>query len=425
MRRRVSLCMMALVLGCVSISPGAGRAQDEFQMNFRNARIDDILRILADRYEASVAVTGEVSQTVTVNLTGLDLRASLDALLRDTGYTWRDEGSVLRVLPSDTVVNEVFALKFMAAEELAQVVEKQFEGVAVSPEPHSNSLLVSGPITKIREMGLLIARVDTYRAQVRIQAEMVEVTLDNDDSRGVDLSVVLSGSDVQGEFDTDFSTGNEPSTLSLRTLQGDFDVSGLISLINENRSAMLLSSPEITTMDNQPAKIHVGERVPYQRSQTETVTGATLAEVEFMDVGVQLLVTPTISDDGMLYLQIHSEVSQVLDQSVQNVPRIGTREADTRVMVRDGHTVVIGGLMRDNVTEVEKKVPLLGHIPILGWLFKSKTTLKSKTELLIFITPTVISDPSQMQPTPAQQASRDRFQTDASKDDDTSARVDR
>lgn len=388
---------MIVLVGTV----GVVNASAQYDMEFRSARVGDVLRVLADNYRVNVAVTGSIDELVTVNLKDMDLESALDALLDGTSWTWRREGrdgDLVRVLPESTPSIEVYPLRYTNATQLAQVIGAQVEGATVSAETHTNSLIVSGPLAQVREVGWLVGNVDRFRSQVSIRAEMVEVTLSEEDARGVDLTALFGGTDAQGDFRTSWSEGSEPIRLNVTTIQGDVDIRALMTLIGEEREARLLSSPEITTLDNQPARVHVGERVPYQRATIETQTGATLAEVEFIDVGVKLDVVPTISGDGLLYLQIHSEVSEVLDQSVQNIPRIGTREADTRVLVRHGDTVVIGGLMKDNLVDVRRKVPILGDIPLLGMLFRRDTKRKEKTEFLVFIRPLILEDPSQLRP---------------------------
>jgi general secretion pathway protein D len=409
---RIRLRLCALLVTVLLLPALAGAQADlQYDMEFRDAPVADILRVLAERYDANVAVSGDIDATTTVNLRGMDLEAALDVLLEGSGFTWRREGReghVIRVLSRTTPVTEVYPLSYTNASELVQVISAQVAGVTVNAEAHSNSLIVSGPLSSVREVAWLVESVDRYRAQVSIRAEMVEVTLGQDDVRGVDLTTLFSDGDVDADLSTSFSDGNEPINLNIATVQGDFDVRGLLAALREDREAHLLSSPEITTLDNQPAKVHVGERVPYQRATVETQTGATLAEVEFIDVGVKLDVIPTVSADDMLYLQIHSEVSEVLDQSVQNVPRIGTREADTRVLVRHGDTVVIGGLMKDNVNTVTRKVPILGDIPLLGMLFRRDAVQKTKTEFLVFIRPLILDDPSEMRADRRAQRLRDR-----------------
>jgi len=401
--RTTALAALALLLWAGPVTA------NQFQMEFRNTRIDDILRTLADRFDANVTVNGAISDSVSVRLDGLALEQSLDAILYGTNWIWQKDGEVIRVISASTATTQVFPLKFMAAEDLAASLELLAEGLLISAETHSNSIIVTGPIPRVQEMAWMIRSVDKYRDQVRIRAAIVEITLSDHDLRGVDLTGIFSGEDVSGSFTSGFSTGNEETNLSLQTVTGDFDIRGLLAAINQTRDAVLLSSPEISTLDNRPAKILVGERVPYQQATTETETGATLAEVEFIDVGVLLEVTPSISDNDQLYLTMHTEVSEVLDQAVQNVPRIGTREADTRVMINHGDTVVIAGLIKKNTVEVVKRVPVLGHIPLLGFFFQQTDVRETQTELVIFITPEVVKDPAQLRPDARQDEVRQRY----------------
>jgi type II secretory pathway component GspD/PulD (secretin) len=407
------LALWILAIAVAWTPPADAQSTDAtYDMEFRRTPIDDILRILADQYSVNIAINGKIGDSVTVNLAGMSIEEALDVLLEGSRWTWRHEGrkeDVYRVLPLSTPTTQIFELAYTNAANLAEVISNQVTEVIVNPEAHSNSLLVSGSLAAVREVGRLVASVDRYRAQVSIRAEMIEVTLNDGDTQGVDLSAILGGTDGEGTLSTDFGDGNDPSTLDVHTVQGDLDIRGVVAALNEHRESRLLSSPTITTLDNQKAKIHVGERVPYQRATIETQTGATLAEVEFVDVGVKLEVTPTVSEGEQLYLSIHSEVSEVLEQSVQNIPRIGTREADTRVLVRAGDTVVIGGLMKDNQATVTRKVPLLGDIPLLGRLFRRDIRTNEKTEFLVFIRPQLLHDPSQMRPGADAQATRDEF----------------
>lgn len=415
LRSSFLIAMWAIALAFAWTRPVDAQSTDgTYDMEFRRTPIDDILRILADQYSVNIAINGKIGDSVTVNLTGMQIEEALNVLLEGSRWTWRHEGKkedVYRVLPLSTPTTEIFELAYTNAATLAEVISNQVAEVVVNPEAHSNSLLVSGSLAAVREVGRLVASVDRYRAQVSIRAEMIEVTLNEGDTQGVDLSAILGGTDAEGSLSTRFGDGNDPATLDVHTVQGDLDIRGVVAALNEHRESRLLSSPTITTLDNQKAKIHVGERVPYQRATIETQTGATLAEVEFVDVGVKLEVTPTVSEGEQLYLSIHSEVSEVLEQSVQNIPRIGTREADTRVLVRAGDTVVIGGLMKDNHATVTRKVPLLGDIPLLGRLFRRDTRTNEKTEFLVFIRPQLLHDPSQMRPGADAQATRDEFST--------------
>ena len=159
----------------------------------------------------------------------------------------------------------------------------------------------------------------------------------------------------------------------------------------------VLSTPNILTSDNQKAEIMVGQNVPFTTGQTQNATtgsGSIFNTVERKDVGIKLSITPQISSDDTVRLDVNQEISDVVPASFLNPSGLVTnkRSAITTVVVKDRETMVIGGLIRDNVTTSESKVPFLGDIPILGWLFKFKTTKVEKVNLMIFITPYIIKN---------------------------------
>jgi general secretion pathway protein D len=183
------------------------------------------------------------------------------------------------------------------------------------------------------------------------------------------------------------------------TFQGKqyLSVGALLHALQTDGNVNVLSTPNLLTMDNQKAEIMVGQNVPFITGQTQNaVTGSqTLFNtVNRQDVGIKLSLTPQIASDDNVRLEVNQEISDVIASTLTNLagPTTSKRSASTTVVVKDRQTMVIGGLIRDNVTSSESKVPFLGDIPILGWLFKSKTTSIDKTNLMIFITPYIIKN---------------------------------
>ena len=168
------------------------------------------------------------------------------------------------------------------------------------------------------------------------------------------------------------------------------------ALVNLNKSHVL-STPRIAVMNNEEARILVGTTKPYVTSTTTTTTsGPTVSEdVKFIDVGVKLHVTPTIHPDGYVTMKIRPEVSSaatyITTGQNNQIPIVDTSEVETTVQVRDGVTIVIGGLIKDEKTGQDSKVPLLGDIPLVGAAFRNTNHLKEKTEIVIFLTPRIIS----------------------------------
>ncbi|HDZ76919.1 MAG TPA: hypothetical protein ENH41_02400, partial [Candidatus Omnitrophica bacterium] len=173
------------------------------------------------------------------------------------------------------------------------------------------------------------------------------------------------------------------NTFNIKHWVADATIDALIS----KQKAHLLASPSITTLNNYEAKIIIGEKVPY-REETQTPVGTT-ETTRFIDVGISLSVTPRVSGDGYITMIIHPEVSSV-SEIIDAGPRITTREADTIVRVRDGETAVIGGLIKNQNDGVRSRIPILGSLPIVGFLFSNRAEDKLQTELAVFITPHII-----------------------------------
>jgi type II secretory pathway component GspD/PulD (secretin) len=161
----------------------------------------------------------------------------------------------------------------------------------------------------------------------------------------------------------------------------------VLSALAQKGLSKLLSNPKVTTVNNKEAKILVGQRIPYTTT-TVTNTGSTQM-TQFLDVGVKLTVTPTINADRKITLVVHPEVSLFVRADAAG-PVVGTREANTTVIVNDAETVVIGGLITEQDIKQGTQVPLLGDIPIIGHLFKRQFDTKSRTELLVFLTPQIV-----------------------------------
>jgi general secretion pathway protein D len=269
----------------------------------------------------------------------------------------------------------------------------------------------------------VIQKLDIRRRQVYVEVAIIEMSLSKMRDLGFELQAPVQTSSLS-ENATKVSTvggtnfgniGNviangpaalaQMSGLAVGAIKGTFTFQGkqylsvgaLLHALQTDGNVNVLSTPNLLTMDNQKAEIMVGQNVPFITGQTQNaVTGSqTLFNtVNRQDVGIKLSLTPQIASDDNVRLEVNQEISDVIASTLTNLagPTTSKRSASTTVVVKDRQTMVIGGLIRDNVTSSESKVPFLGDIPILGWLFKSKTTSIDKTNLMIFITPYIIKN---------------------------------
>jgi general secretion pathway protein D len=269
--------------------------------------------------------------------------------------------------------------------------------VTIIADPDTNSLLVRTKPQNYERVEAVLKELDRAVAQVLIKVLVAEVTHDNNSDIGSEFSVLNLRANGNGSSGgTSFGLSKLTGGLVGQILENNF--SATIRALETVGKLDVLSRPYILASDNQLASITVGQEVPFINNSRITDTGQTINTLDYKDVGILLDVIPHINSEGLVILDIAPEISALTGQSVPisdtaAQPIIAKRSAQTRVGVKDGQTIVIGGLMEDRKTETINKVPFLGDIPFIGEVFKRHQNQKTKTELLIFLTPHVASEP--------------------------------
>lgn len=305
------------------------------------------------------------------------------------------------------LTTEVFSLDYAKAEQIKEKLEQIITDNigTLKFDERTNKILVKDTPKKIEEIKGIIEAFDEKTQEVIIDANIIQVTLSDKYSYGIDWADVAALGDMRLTGDTSLSTGltgTNPNTLTIATTGGNY--STVVSLLKTFGETNVLSRPRITVADNEEARILVGSKEVYVTSDVTTTSGGTYHttdHVQFVDVGVRLLVTPEINKAGYIKLKIKPEVSNTdptktvelknPDGSTRTiVPYVTTSEAETTVVIKDNTTLVIGGLMKDTVVDHNEKVPFLGDIPFVGKLFSASGKSKEKTELVIFITPHIL-----------------------------------
>jgi general secretion pathway protein D len=290
-----------------------------------------------------------------------------------------------------------------AASPLADLIGQ----VYVVADQDTNSLLIATASRYEVQIRDVLARLDRPVPQVLIKVLIAEVTHDNSLDVGADWSILNLNSRPGGQ--AGLTLGSNLGNAAAGTSAGGLTV----SLVETNLTATLhalatagkvdvLSRPYILTSDNQPAEIVIGSEVPIITNSQLTDTGQQINTVQYRDIGIILDVTPHINPDGLVICDVSPEVSATTDQSTPiasnvSAPVFSVRSANTRVGIKDGTTIVIGGLMQDQKTSTVSKIPILGDLPWLGPVFSRTQVSKTKTELLFFITPHVAQAPEQLQ----------------------------
>ena len=298
-----------------------------------------------------------------------------------------------------------------AGAKAAPVVSDQ---VSVVADTATNSLIITADRDDCATLVEVIRKIDIPRAMVYIEALIMEVNADESFDMGTEWLVgddVSSTTIAAGGFITDDSSlsvddgavsASLASGFSLGLFGESVEIDGvsfpsigaIVQAYKSDAAVNILSTPQLLTTDNQEASITVGKNVPYQTT-TSTTDNDTYNSYEYRDVGKTLKITPQINRDRMIRLNLSLEVSSLADATTSDRPTTYKRTVETTVMVKDSRTVVIGGLIDDTFSQTEYKVPCLGDIPGLGWLFKTRSKGDEKTNLFIFITPRVIRNPGE------------------------------
>jgi len=284
----------------------------------------------------------------------------------------------------------------LGADAVGAARELLAREVAIVAEAKSNMLLISGSPRFFKVVAAMVAELDQPPPQVLIQVLLAEVTLDDTTEFGVDWTYTARPGGNQISVGPAFGVAGEGFSFSVST--GDLWL--LLRALQRQDRLEVLSRPQVLAADNQEATISIGERVPFPTSSYTTETGVTRTAIDYADVGIILVVTPRISPDGFVTMDISPEISSLTESSVQisenlNARITSKRSAQTTVTVQDGHTIVLGGLITSKNQNLEEKVPLLGDIPLLGALFKFNKVVKTRTELLIVLTPRILRTPTQ------------------------------
>jgi general secretion pathway protein D len=255
----------------------------------------------------------------------------------------------------------------------------------------SRTLILSGPADQVNSALELLQALDVAPPQVLIEAKMVDIATD----RARDLGLTYDWTSVTFQENPRTGPGGtvvRPGTsLSFgRFLRTPFDLTATLNALETQRLAKLLANPKVSVVDSQDASIFIGDLLRYRVLQSVTSAGSNFT-VETVPVGVALLVRPRVHDDGNITLKVHPVVSTVTDFiGPEKIPQTASREADSTIRMKDGETIVIGGLIREDDLKILRQVPLLGQLPLIGELFRNRTTQRTKSEVTVFLTAHIV-----------------------------------
>jgi len=404
----------------------AGEGDGELSMQVPDNDIREVLDALSVQGNLNILATESVQGKVSASLTGVDVESALDAILKSTGYVAKRDGDFVYVgkpedfddleKALDTVCTRVYRPNYVTAAELQALIEPLVTigagvvavsspaevGIGADATEAGGDSFAGGEVIVVRdyeavlaEIDQVVAEIDVRPMQVAIEAMILSVTLDDKNDFGVSFELLRD----QDHLRVGWGTPIDP----LSSLK--FDTGGLkFGFLDSNLGVFLdalesigdtnvIATPRLMVLNKHRAEILIGEELGYvSTTMTETSTSQS---VEFLEVGAQLRLRPFISSDGLIRMEVHPELSTGSVEVEENftLPNKETTQVTTNIMVRDGCTVIIGGLMREELKATGKQVPFLGNLPLVGAAFRSRNETLQRREIIVLITPHIVYEP--------------------------------
>ena len=408
-----------------SCEPILGGVGDSFSMDFQNANIKNIFRIFAEVSGFNLVLSPDVGGSVNVRLIDVPWNQAFELILENNAMGRLCEGTIIRVVPKATLlaaqvaeplITEMIRINYADIKDMLKNLEGlKSERGSISADVRTNTLIMTDIPEKVNEMIAVVKTLDVKTPQVMIESKIVEVTRGFSQQLGIQWGGYTERVDfgmtdgfpaiiTSGATNADRNQYNTPGKtfqpvvdlgitdipagqfgVLLSTFNTDHVLDIQLEALEEQGKSRTIANPKVTTLDNKEAKIQSGTRFPVQTfSANEGVT------IRFVDANLELKVTPHITADENVYMKIAATQNNIIEVTSFGIPIIATKEAFTDVLVLNGATTVLGGLYQKSIREDRRSVPFFDDIPFIGYLFKSRSQTDDISELLIFVTPTIV-----------------------------------
>lgn len=411
MLRHLRFCLMTTVMMVLTSGATSLAASGKLiTLDAEDAYLPSVLKILAEKGDLNIITgPGVTGGRLSLHMRDVPVEQAVDLVVRAAGLSYERIGNSILVADQRSLQAEVgrssyvIELKYADAADVQAAVKSLAADVQV--DRGGNRLIIVTSPRVIAEIEEIVRVMDVPAKQVMLEARVVEVSINDTKELGIDWGlltrqgfVIVEGSSAPsapGDLPDELPyIGVKPKKDNFSRQAKAFQVA--LDLMIEEGNAKVLASPKIATLNGREASILVGERIPFVVTGTAFAGGgaAPVQTIQKEEIGIKLKITPLINADGYITTEIEPEVSSLvsLEGPNQDLPRVSTRQATTTVRLKDGNTVIIGGLLSDEQIRTVTKVPLLGQIPGIGALFQHHQIITSKKDLVIEVTPRILPD---------------------------------
>ncbi|MFA5034421.1 MAG: secretin N-terminal domain-containing protein [Candidatus Margulisiibacteriota bacterium] len=400
MKNALKLTGFALIFGLLLTSSVAAASKEmenitiskgKVFLNLKDADVKSVLQIFAKATKVNIVAADDVTGKVTVTFSGIEPKEGLEAVLRTKGLDWFEESGTIFV--STKKIMRTYYLGNAKPTDLSTTLTAILPtGSTVTADDSYNALVIQTTSDYLPRIERLIKELDVPPVQVMVEAKIIEIRNSSGGNMGLDLKYTKA--DNANDVIQTKNLAGRPTDNPAQGLYGqvfkaytDVNVEGYLSALANNTNYNVVASPRITTMNNKEATILIGAKYGYKTSVISDTT--TTQVVNFLSVGTSLAMTPNVSKNGLIRMKVAPKVSE--GSVVGDLPQENTTETKNEVVVHDGQTFVIGGLIKEKDVQTDYGIPYLMDIPLLGSLFRKTVTSKEKSELLVFVTPHIVT----------------------------------
>lgn len=391
------LNMSVVVLLWLLLLAGNSEAAMKASFDFTHADIHTVLRVFAKETGLNIVAAREVSGNITAKMNNTEPLQALDMVLKANGYQYLNDRGTIFVSPSKNGKLDIrsYSLQYVDVDTARKAISEMInatDGERMSVSPSLNMLTIQGGAEKLDQLSKVIQKLDTPPLQVLVEVKIIEVKSglgDNDTPSffGVSLDYISPTNTANRVQLHNTNLATAPGLLGLYSQLTYQNTTLYLQALERTVGYNLVASPWITAMNHHESSILIGTKLGY-RTSIVTQTG-TLEEIHFMNVGIKLNFTPHISDDGYVQMTIYPSVSD--GQIINELPVENATETRTDVLVKDGQSVVIGGLTKNSDTQISTGLPILSAIPFLGQFFQKTENRTEKREIIVVLTPHIMT----------------------------------
>ncbi|MCK5564864.1 MAG: hypothetical protein KAJ07_06420 [Planctomycetes bacterium] len=408
------------------------KMQKEISVDFKEMAIENVIISLADQANVDIIKSPEVVGNVTAKLTDVPLSEALTNILSAHGYGYIKSKNMIRVMPLDKMttlaerlVDRVYRITYADVKEVEKALRNFLSARgSISSNPGTSNIIITDTESKIKAIDTFIEEIDRITPQILVEVRIYDVTYTENFDWEVAWNVGFNNLDATGT-NSDGTTGtteidstgvgigtsvtrvqNNPFAASsfdsvnggsfrIGLLTDAIDIDIALSMLHKQVAAKLLANPRLLVLDNETANFEITREFPYQENSESSSGGITLTYTDFKSVGVKLDVTPHVTKDNLVKLHVRPEFGVVVGTVTEgSAPTVDTRVIDTTALIKSNQTIVIGGLRKRESSKDIFKTPFLGDLPLIGGLFRQENDEVRTNELLVFITPKIVIEPT-------------------------------